>query len=167
MAGARPEPTRASVDGEEEEEATEPGEWRHGWQYSASSILESRFRESALLRLLSPRDQAMLRSCSGPGAGYWLTALPTGAASSMRPALFQVAMRRRLQLRLLLGLRRCPGHRCRKALDNQGDHLPQRAAAATSSTTGKGLARGAAGSRSSRGASADAARHGCCLGSRK
>ena len=73
--------------------------------------------------LLPPAGQAMLRSCSGPGAGYWLTALPTSASCTLRPALFQTALRRRLRMRLLLGPRRCPGRHCRSALDALGDHL--------------------------------------------
>ncbi len=121
LAGARPI-RRESWQGEGENTA-EPGEWQHGWQFSASSVRETRFRERALLSLMSDTDQAMLRSNSGPGAGYWLTALPVSSASSMRPALFQVALRRRLRLKLLLGARRCPGRCCRRNLDALGDHL--------------------------------------------
>ena len=122
LAGARPTAGRAAaventVDGGEElsgvGESAEPGEWKHGWQYSACSIRETRFREHTLLPVLPPDCQAILRSNSGPGAGCWLTALPTTAETRLQPSLFQVALRRRLRLRLLLTNRRCPGRSCR------------------------------------------------------
>ena len=124
LAGARPRSARAVTETEEEEDnAAEPGEWRPGWQFSASSIREHRYREHTLMPILSPDGQALLRSASGPGAGCWLTALPTSAGTSLRPELFQVALRRRLRLRLFLGVQRCQGRRYGKALDRLGDHL--------------------------------------------
>ena len=72
---------------------------------------------------LSPAHQALLRSGSGPAAAAWLMALPSTPVTTLRPALFQVALRRRLRLPLLLGARRCPGRRCGCVLDREGDHL--------------------------------------------
>ena len=133
LAGARPQAQqRENQNREEEQEAegeaswggsAEPGEWKHGWQFSACSFRESRYREHVLLPALPPSSQAMLRSNAGPGAGYWLTALPTSTATQLQPSLFQVALRRRLRMRLLLGLRRCPGRTCGSYCDAVGDHL--------------------------------------------
>ena len=47
----------------------EPGEWRHGWQYLASSHIETHFREQRCLASMRPRAKAMLRSSAGPFAG--------------------------------------------------------------------------------------------------
>ena len=41
----------------------------------------------------------------------------------MKPETFQVALRRRLRLRLPLGSYRCPGSTCGRQLDVLGDHL--------------------------------------------
>ena len=56
-AGVRPPP----------ENGAELGEWQHGWQYCASSSLESHFRETVVLPQSSAAHQAHLRSHSGPG----------------------------------------------------------------------------------------------------
>ena len=119
LAGVRPEPEKV----ESESSEAEPGEWRHGWQFRAGYFLETCHREFALRPRLSETESAMLHSSSGPGARYWLSALPTSKASRLSPALFQVALRRRLRMRLVLGARRCPGRCCRKPLDALGDHL--------------------------------------------
>ena len=125
FAGARPPPPRSveTEDEEEEEGGAEPGEWRHGWQYSACSVRETRFREQQLMPRLSRASRALLRSGAGPGAGAWLTTLPVSQATTLRRSLFQVALRQRLRLPLLLGTRRCAGRRCGATLDRHGDHL--------------------------------------------
>lgn len=41
----------------------------------------------------------------------------------MRPELFQVALRRRLQIQLCLGMSRCPARHCGRRLDRAGHHL--------------------------------------------
>ena len=72
---------------------------------------------------LSHASRALLRSGSGPGAGAWLSSLLVSDATTLRPSLFQVALRRRLRLPLLLGARRCHGRHCGLSLDRYGDHL--------------------------------------------
>ena len=67
----------------------------------------------------------LLRSQSGPHAGSWLTAIPTEDALRMPPALFQIALRRRLRLPLPMRPRWCgdpsrPG--CGHEMDAFGDH---------------------------------------------
>ena len=116
LAGARPEQTPQG-------EAAEPGEWRHGWQYHASSIREHHFRARSLLPRLPRPVRALLRSSSGPGAGQWLAALPVSPGTTLQPAVFQVALRRRLRLPLGLGVSWCPARHCRLRVDTWGDHL--------------------------------------------
>ena len=65
LQGQRPQ--RATAESPEEI-AVEPGEWQHGWQFSACSVRETRYREHELLPRLSADQRAMLRSGSGPGA---------------------------------------------------------------------------------------------------
>ena len=116
LRGKRPEHT-------EEAGQLEPGEWRHGWQFYASSTREHHFREHVLLPLLHRPCRALLRSGSGPGAGQWLATLPVSTGTTMRPELFLVALRRRLFLPLGLGLWCCPAKRCQWRLHNKGHHL--------------------------------------------
>jgi len=104
----------------------EPGEWKHGWQFSACSQRNIHFREHVLLPSLAPAERAMLRSSSGPQAGAWLQALPTCAGTRFAPSSFQIALRRRLRIPLPLGPRTCgqaAGHGCSGQLDPLGDHL--------------------------------------------
>ena len=56
--GARPEQVTES----------EPGEWRHGWQYFAAAQLEKTYRASAVMSDGSLAAKALFRSQSGPGA---------------------------------------------------------------------------------------------------
>jgi hypothetical protein len=115
--GARPRAHRDS-----EDERLEPGEWTKGWQYMACIALETFNREQLLLPSLRPAHQAHVRSCSGPGAGHWLLALPTRPELTMQPEIFQTALRRRLRLHLQVGPARCPGRFCNRRLDPLGDH---------------------------------------------
>ena len=71
---------------------------------------------------MTPSQQALLRSQSGPGASAWLAARPTERALTMRPVRMQVALRRRLRWPLPLCAAQCNGRACRKALDQLGDH---------------------------------------------
>ena len=50
-------------------ETREPGEWPHGWQYWASSVLDTHFRENSMLTNRPGSCQAHLRSHSGRNAG--------------------------------------------------------------------------------------------------
>jgi hypothetical protein len=72
---------------DEEKEEAEPGEWRHGWQFSACSIQETRFREQQLMPRQSRASRALLRSGSGPAAGAWLSTLPVSDATTLCPSL--------------------------------------------------------------------------------
>jgi len=109
-AGERPpEPTEA-----------EPGEWKHGWQYYASSTRETYHQKH---RVLPPRfrnARALILSQSGPKSGRALTALPTSEETQLKPLRLNVILRRRLRLRLPFGQRFC---RCGAELDPYGDHL--------------------------------------------
>ena len=111
--GARP-PQR------EDRGETEPGEWINGWQFYASSTRETHYREHHLMPNMSRASRATLRSQSGPQAAAWLTAVPTSPATTLLPVLFQICLRRRLRLPLMLSNRRCEG--CRAILDSLGDH---------------------------------------------
>ena len=105
-----------------EESEPEPGEWRHGWQHKAAQHVEAHYRETTVLPALRARGRAMLRSGAGPFAGAWLHAVPTTMETTMVPACWQVAMRRRLQVRLPMVAKHCEGRRCRARLDSWGDH---------------------------------------------
>lgn len=98
----------------------EPGTWEHGWQYYASSARDTYYREHHVLPALSRTDCATLRSGAGPRAAAWLWAVPTTPATTLAPALFQVALRRLLRLTLPLCARHYEG--CRGRLDSYGDH---------------------------------------------
>ena len=105
---------------QEDRRETEPGEWIHGWQFYASSTRETFYREHHLMPAMSRAARATLRSQSGPQAAAWLTAVPTSPATTLSPVLFQICLRRRLRLPLLLSNRRCEG--CGAPLDDLGDH---------------------------------------------
>ena len=118
LAGARPERPAP-------EDEPELGEWRHGWQFYACSRRNHYFREHVLLPSLGSPQRALLRSASGPQAGAWLQTLPTCSGTRMDPALFQIALRRRLRMPLPLVPRTCgqgSGHGCGARVDALGDH---------------------------------------------
>lgn len=100
----------------------EVGEWRHGWQYHASLVLENYQRDSVVMPQASRQQQALLRSQAGHAAGKWLTALPTEPALELTPLRMQVALRLRLHYKLPLGPKRCNGRSCRAVLDEYGVH---------------------------------------------
>ena len=111
------EPPQLQGDGERD-----AGEWRHGWQYHASSAREQHFLEFHVRPSSSRAVRALLKSQSGPQAGAWLRAIPRERATTIRPGRMQVALRRRLRWPLLLSERHCEGRACRKELDIYGDH---------------------------------------------
>ena len=99
----------------------DPGEWRHGWQYFASSAREEHHRRLQVLPRLTRPEQALLRSQAGRNCARALTAVPSDLSLQRTPERFQVTLCRRLRLPLLLTRRRCEG--CGAELDPFGDHL--------------------------------------------
>ena len=77
-------------------------------------LLSRRRAEAArerLLPTLDPKARARLRACVGPGAGAWLLAAPTSAATRLSDDEFKICARLRLRVPLLLG--GPTGRRCR------------------------------------------------------
>ena len=111
-------------DGIQPEQATnpEPGEWRHGWQYVASSELEKHFRRTQVEPSLSEDSMSLLRSQSGCCAGRHLTLIPKDAESTFTSERFRGLLQRRLRLPLQFVARRCNGRTCRCLLGERGDH---------------------------------------------
>ena len=89
-----------------------PWEWADGFlplpkrQRGLSRALEVRDRAD-FLASLGHEDAARVRSCGGPGAGGWLTALPVDAALRFDDGAYQIATRLRLGQHVLLGGERC------------------------------------------------------------
>ena len=104
-------------------DTSEPGEYKHGWQFEACSALEIFSREQHFLPSLPSSHQAIVRSASGPGASHWLIALPTHLEKELQPEIWQIAARRRLRLSILPSVSFCPANSCRRRLDDLGDHL--------------------------------------------
>ena len=100
----------------------EMGEWRHGWQFHASCVLERNHKQNAVLPRANPQRQALLRSQSGVAAGKWLSTRPTSLALTLTPLRMQVCLRRRLHYKLPVVCRRCNGNSCRTVLDEYGHH---------------------------------------------
>ena len=99
----------------------EVGEWKHGWQYWACSALDIDFRNRSVLPALTSDARAVFHSQSHAPGSAWLTAPPTHAFTTLPPALFLTAMRRRLRLPLpALHHAQCPA--CRHPLGTSGDH---------------------------------------------
>ncbi len=99
---------------------TDPGEWRHGWQYFASRAREEYYLQHEILPNSSPPVQALLRSQAGRNCARALTAVPSDPALKMQNARFRTALCRRLRLPLTLLRKRCEG--CGATLDALGDH---------------------------------------------
>ena len=98
------------------------GEWRHGWQYHGSSVLERHTRNTVVLPTATPTRRALIRSQSGHAAGKWLTAMPTCPELTLTPLRMQILLRLRLHYRLPVGPKRCNGRSCRATLDPYGRH---------------------------------------------
>ena len=73
------------------------GEFRHGWQFWASSTREHHYCEHSILPFACPPRLAMLRSQSGPHASDWMLAIPRTPSTSLNPVRMQIALRRRLR----------------------------------------------------------------------
>ena len=120
-----------------------------GWEDEAPALAQrqrllSRRRAEAarasLLETLPPAARARLRACGGAGAGAWILATPTGAATRLTDSEYKVCARLRLRVPLHLEAagKRCrnqrggslgggaeaasPGGECMKPLDADGFH---------------------------------------------
>ena len=102
------------------EPSGERGEWPHGWQYWASSVSDSHFREVSLLSGQTAARRAHLRSHSGWNAGAALAHAPTAREYTVAPHLFRVLLLERLQLPLQVTEALCEG--CHAPLDVHGRH---------------------------------------------
>ena len=109
----------------------EPSQPRHGWQKYASTVVQKSHREQVVLPSLSPAEQAMVRSQSGPLASVPFTAMPIQRVSRIDSEEFRVLVLRRLRLPLPLSVRSC---RCGRPLDVLGHH---RAACSTAGVLGR------------------------------
>ena len=98
----------------------EPGEWRHGWQYWASSVSDTHFRKRSILSVRAAAGQAHLRSHSGANASAALAHAPTAPEYTIPPHLFRVLLLERLQLPLPVSEAKCNG--CHAPLDVLGRH---------------------------------------------
>ena len=107
-----------------------PDDVPHGWQFHASSILEQIEHTSLLHAMVgtvsrgarrSPLPaRARLRSCAGPFAGSWLSAVPASPALRMSNPEMLCAVRRRLGMRVDPLGERCEG--CGRQVDAHGHH---------------------------------------------
>ena len=102
-----------------EVEDREPGVPRQGWQHAAAIRIESSFRTEILMPRMSPVEQALLRSQSGPCAGVAFSVCPSSPLTRIGSALFRVPLQRRLHLPLPLSQRICG---CGRPLDPFGHH---------------------------------------------
>ena len=101
-------------------EIREPGEWPHGWQYWASSTLDTSFRKISMLTGRPPSRQAHLRMHSGLNAGIVFAHAPTTLECTVPPYLFRVLLLERLNLPLPIKEAVCNG--CHEPLDAHGRH---------------------------------------------
>ena len=89
----------------------EPGEWKHGWQYYASSARETYHQKHRVLPYRFPNARAFILSQSGPKSGRALSVLPTSEETLLKPLRLNVILRRRFRLRLSIGKRFLPVRR--------------------------------------------------------
>ena len=106
--------------------SAELGEWQHGWQYHASSASEHHFRETIVLSLPCPADQAHLRSHSGPGSSSILLRAPTNFEFRLIPEHFRTLVLERLRLPLSVVEARCECECCWTVLGDTGLRAPVR-----------------------------------------
>ena len=107
-----PQPSMGSVTAGQrppiiEVEDREPGVPRQGRQHAAAIRIESSFRTEILMPRMSPVEQALLRSQSGPCAGVAFSVCPSSPLTRIDSALFRVLLQRRLHLPLPLSQRIC------------------------------------------------------------
>ena len=96
-----------------------PGIARRGWQRGAALHVEKQFRTAVVWPRLHPREQALLRSQSGPLAGVPFSCVPSSAATRFESQEFRVLLLRRLWCPLPLSASSC---RCGRPLDPSGHH---------------------------------------------
>ena len=108
----------------------EPSQPRHGWQKYASTVVQKFHREQVVLPSLSPAEQAMVRSQSGPLASVPFTAMPIQRVSRIDSEEFRVLVLRRLRLPLPLSLRSCRCGRPSTSLATTGQCVAQRGCSA-------------------------------------
>ena len=101
---------------------TEPGEWKHGWQYVAASQKQKRFMATEVEPSMSESELALLKSQSGPCSGRHLELLPVTNDSRFSCERLRALLMRRLRLPLQCAAHRCNGRSCRASLDVCGDH---------------------------------------------
>ena len=89
--------------------SSEPGEWKHGWQFWASSVSDTHFRKNSVLSRCTATRQAHLRSHSGHNAGVALACAPTNPECTVPPLLFRVLLLERLQFPLPIAEATCEG----------------------------------------------------------
>ena len=97
----------------------EPNEPHHGWQKVASTRVNTHHREEVVWPLLSPSEQASVRSQSGPMASVPYTTFPVDRVMRFDSQSFRVLLLRRLRLPLPLSSRFCS---CGRSLDVFGHH---------------------------------------------
>ena len=97
-----------------------PGVPTHGWQFFVARAIEEHFVSSSIVPRLSPTESALLRSQSGPMAGFPFSVVPSSSFARFCPQLFHVLFRR-FWLPLPLSSRTC---RCGRPLDIFGHHCP-------------------------------------------
>ena len=105
-----------------DEDDHEPGQWKHGWQYYASTQIETHFRGSVVLPSMSATARSLLRSQSGCCSGRHLTLSPVSPESTYSNEKFRALLLRRMRLPLQVAASRCNGNSCRACLDALGDH---------------------------------------------
>ena len=93
MHGTRPAPPQA--------EDVDPGEWSHGWQYSATCARDVFFKEKCFWSWLDGAQRAMVRSQCGRNNARCFTAVPADALTSVSTPLMRICLQRRLRLPLL------------------------------------------------------------------
>ena len=72
----------------------EPSQPYHGWQKFASMTIQTLHRERVVWPTLSPAEQPMVRSQSGPLASVPFTAMPTSRVTRIASEPFRVLLRR-------------------------------------------------------------------------
>ena len=72
----------------------------HGWQFFAAQSMEVRFKEVVVWPRLSPTEQALMRSQSGPMAGLPFSCIPSSNLFVFTPEVFRVLFFRRVWLPL-------------------------------------------------------------------
>ena len=97
----------------------EAGEVRAGWQGEAAQVDHSQ-AAAQYMESLSPSNRARLRSCAGPNAAWWMTAIPSEAALRLDAPAFRTALLRRLGLPVDVMGGECEG--CHTLLDDMGYH---------------------------------------------